>query len=138
MILSLSMILAVLIGFSIERASICMVKAVAEIFTTRRAFMLISFAKTIVWIELVTIPLTWLFPDVRANRHMLGYSWAAVTGGIVFGIGAAVNRACAISILSRLGEGELSMLLTIAAMLFGAAIAADMAGLSNSTPTCES
>ena len=38
-----------------------MVKAVAEIFTTRRAFMLISFAKTIVWIELVTIPLTWLF-----------------------------------------------------------------------------
>jgi hypothetical protein len=46
--------------------------------------MLISFAKTIVWIELVTIPLTWLFPDVRANRHMLGYSWAAVTGGIVF------------------------------------------------------
>jgi uncharacterized protein len=115
-----------------------MVKAVAEIFTTRRAFMLISFAKTIVWIELVTIPLTWLFPDVRANRHMLGYSWAAVTGGIVFGIGAAVNRACAISILSRLVEGELSMLLTIAAMLFGAAIAADMAGLSNSTPTCES
>jgi uncharacterized membrane protein YedE/YeeE len=132
MILSLSMILAVVIGFSIQRASICMVKAVAEILTTHRAFMLISFAKTIVWIELVTIPLTWLFPDVRANRHMLGFSWAAVTGGIVFGIGAAVNRACAISILSHLGEGELSMLLTIAAMLFGAAIAADMAGLSNS------
>jgi uncharacterized membrane protein YedE/YeeE len=131
MILALSMI-AVAIGFSIERASICMVKPVAEIFTTHRAFMLISFAKTIVWIELVTIPLTWLFPDVRANRHILGFSWAAVTGGIVFGIGAAVNRACAISILSRLGEGELSMLLTIAAMLFGAAIASDVAGLSNS------
>ena len=109
-----------------------MVKAVAEILTTHRAFLLISFAKTVVWIELVTIPLTWLFPDVRANRHMLGFSWAAVTGGIVFGIGAAVNRACAISILSHLGEGELSMLLTIAAMLFGAAIAADVAGLSNS------
>jgi uncharacterized membrane protein YedE/YeeE len=120
------------IGFSIQRASICMVKAMAEILTTHRAFMLISFAKTVVWIELVTIPLTWLFPDVRANRHMLGFSWAAVTGGIIFGIGAAVNRACAISILSRLGEGELSMLLAIAAMLFGAAIAADMAGLSNS------
>jgi hypothetical protein len=91
MILSLSMILAVVIGFSIQRASICMVKAVAEIFTTHRAFMLISFAKTILWIELVMIPLTWLFPDVRANRHILGFSWAAVTGGIVFGIGAAVK-----------------------------------------------
>jgi hypothetical protein len=68
MILSLSMILAIVIGFSIQRASICMVKAVAEILTTHRTFMLISFAKTIVWIELVTIPLTWLFPDVRANR----------------------------------------------------------------------
>jgi hypothetical protein len=45
---------------------------------------------------------------------------------------AAVNRACAISILTRLGEGDLSMLLTIAAMLFGAAIAADMASLSHS------
>jgi uncharacterized protein len=132
MILSLSMILAVVIGFSIERASICMVKAVAEPLTTHRAFMLISFAKIILWIELVTIPLTWLYPDVRANRHILGFSWAAVTGGLVFGIGAAVNRACAISILSRLGEGDLSMLLTIAAMLFGAAIAANMVGLSNS------
>jgi uncharacterized membrane protein YedE/YeeE len=132
MIISLSMTLAVVIGFSIERAIICMVKAVAEILTTHRAFMLISFAKTILWIELVTIPLTWLYPDVRANRHILGFAWAAVTGGFVFGIGAAVNRACAISILSRLGEGDLSMLLTIAAMLFGAAIAANMAGLSNS------
>ena len=94
--------------------------------------MLISFAKIILWVELVTIPLTWLFPDVRANRHILGFSWPAVTGGFVFGIGAAVNRACAISILSRLGEGDLSMLLTIAAMLFGTAIAANMAGLSNS------
>jgi len=57
MILSLSMILAVVIGFSIQRASICMVKAVAEIFTTHRALMLISFAKTILWIELVMVPL---------------------------------------------------------------------------------
>src|SRR2546430_2202859 len=130
MIRSLSMILAIVIGFSIQRASICIVKAAAEILTTHGAFMLISFAKTIVWIELVTIPLTWLFPDVRANRHILGFSWAAVTGGFAFGIGTAVNRACAISILSRLGEGESSMLLTIAAMLFDAAIAADMAGLS--------
>ncbi|PZR90668.1 MAG: hypothetical protein DLM68_04400 [Hyphomicrobiales bacterium] len=60
--------------------------------------MLISFAKTILWMELVTIPLTWLFPDVRANRHILGFSWAEVTEGFVIGIGAAVNRACAISI----------------------------------------
>jgi hypothetical protein len=28
-------------------------------------------------------------PDVRANRHILGVSWAAITGGFVFGIGAA-------------------------------------------------
>ena len=47
--------LAGLVGFFADRTSICTVKAVEEIFTTRRAFMLLSFAKTVLWMTGVSI-----------------------------------------------------------------------------------
>jgi uncharacterized membrane protein YedE/YeeE len=38
---------------------------------------------------------------------------------LLFGVGAAVNGGCALSTVSRFGDGELAMLLTLAAMLLG-------------------
>jgi hypothetical protein len=49
-----SFALAALLGFAAHRASICTVKAVEEVLTTRRAFMLLSFAKTVLWVMAVT------------------------------------------------------------------------------------
>ncbi len=47
-------LLAVLLGFASHRGSICMVKAVSEILSTRRVYMLASFGKTLLWFMLAT------------------------------------------------------------------------------------
>ncbi len=115
----LSLFLAALLGFAAHRASVCTVKAVAEVFHTRRAYMLLSFVKTILWITAISLPLIWLLPATRASGQGWGMSMYAVTGGFVFGMGATVNRGCAFSTLSHLGDGQVGMLLTLAGFCLG-------------------
>ena len=62
-----SFALAALLGFAAHRASICTVKAIEEVLTTRRAFMLVSFGKTILWIMAITTLLLWALPETRVN-----------------------------------------------------------------------
>ena len=49
-------VLAAILGFSAHRASICTVRAVAELLHSRRGFMLASVVKSMLWISAVTIP----------------------------------------------------------------------------------
>ena len=114
-----SLFLAALLGFSIHRASVCTVRAVAEVLSTRRAYMFLSFVKTILWILAITMPLIWLLPAARASGHGWGMSLYAVAGGFMFGVGAALNGGCAFSTLSKLGDGQVRMLLTLGAFCLG-------------------
>ena len=50
----LAILLAAVIGFAVHRASLCNVKAVAELLTSQRAHMLGSFFKTMLWVIVVT------------------------------------------------------------------------------------
>ena len=45
--------------------------------------------------------------------------WVGVLGGFLFGMGAALNKGCAFSTLSRLGDGQLAMLVTLAGFCSG-------------------
>ncbi len=107
--------LAALLGFTAHRAGICSVKAVSEVITTRRAHMLGSFAKTVLWIMTAMTAFVWAAPE-----HMfpagLAPSPASVAVAFAFGMGAAINGGCAVSTVTRLGNGDLGMLLTIAAV----------------------
>ncbi len=116
-----SFALAALLGFAAHRASICTVKAVEEVLTTRRAFMLLSFAKTILWIMAVTTLLLWALPEARVNSTGWQVSLYGLAGGLVFGMGAVFNKGCAFSTLTRLGGGQLSMLLSLAGFALGVA-----------------
>ena len=121
-ILVFSLVLAALLGFAAHRASICTVRAVAEVLSTRRAYMLLSFIKTILWIIAITMPLIWLLPATGASTQRWGMSNYAVAGGFIFGIGAAMNRGCAFSTLTRLSDGHLGMLLTLAGFCVGVSV----------------
>ncbi len=44
----------------------------------------------------------------------------ALLGGVLFGLGAALNQGCSLSTLTRLAEGQWSMLLTLAGLGLGA------------------
>src|SRR5919106_5809057 len=103
----LSLLLAALLGFAIHRGSVCMVRGVAEVLSTGRAYMLLSFGKAVLWVVIVTSPMLWLAPAPGPLDHSWALSGYAFAGGFLFGVGAAVNRGCAFSTLGRLGNGEL-------------------------------
>ena len=126
--------LAALLGFAAHRASICTVKAVEEVLTTRRGFMLVSFAKTVLWVMAVTALLAWALPGSRANLAGWPISLTGLAGGLVFGVGAVLNKGCAFSTLTRLGGGQLSMLVSLAGFVLGV-LGHGLLSPSDSAPT---
>src|SRR6266487_2211051 len=118
-VLVISCGLAALLGFAAQRASICNVRAVAEVISCGGAYMLASIGKTVLWVIAVTMPFFWLMPSASGNLEAWSLSWLSVAGGFVFGIGAAINGACAISTMSRLADGQLSMLATLLGFVCG-------------------
>ena len=112
-------VLAFILGFAAHRASICTVRAVAEIMHSRTAYMAASIGKTILWIVLVTVPFFWLVPST--GPYMAGWQLTAgaALGGFLFGIGAGINGACAYATMARLMDGEGRMIATIAGFALG-------------------
>jgi len=123
----LAIVLGTILGFSAHRASVCTVRAVAEVMGSRRAYMFASVGKSWLWIWAVALPFLWLFPAAGS-----GDGWSltatAVLGGFLFGLGAAFNGGCAYSTMARLADGEGRMLAAIAGFALGAAAFATLAG----------
>jgi len=120
--LAVASLLAALLGFAAHRANVCTVRAVAEILSTRRAYMLAAFAKTVLWVLAITLPLAWWLGDAAAPPTVWPLTRNALLGGLVFGMGAALNRGCAFSTLTRLCDGQLSMLITVGGFASGVAV----------------
>jgi uncharacterized membrane protein YedE/YeeE len=114
--------LAAILGLAAQRASICSVVAVEEVLEHRRADMLISFLKAGLWVVVVTITLTWLAGERTATPSAWQLSWAAMLGGLVFGVGAAVNGGCAISTLRKLACGRFVLGFALLGFVLGAAV----------------
>ncbi|SDB14467.1 YeeE/YedE thiosulfate transporter family protein [Bauldia litoralis] len=113
------LVLAFILGFAAHRASICMVRAVAEIQHSRTGYMAASIGKTILWIVLVTLPVFWLAES--SGPYLGGWqltAWA-VAGGFLFGAGAGINGACAYSTMTRLMDGEGRMAATVIGFTIG-------------------
>ena len=116
----LSLLLAALLGFAVHRGSVCMVRGVAEVVSTGRARMLLSFAKAAVWVLIVTTLISWLAPSLRPLAYGWAWSGYALVGGFLFGVGAAVNRGCTFSTLGRLGNGDIGAWFTLGGFALGA------------------
>ena len=128
------LVLAFVLGFAAHRASICMVRAVAELQHSRTAFMAASIGKTILWIVLVTLPFFWLVEP--AGPYFGGWQltpWA-VAGGFLFGAGAAINGACAYSTMTRLMDGEGRMAATVVGFAIGVVLFSVLVGAGHLAP----
>lgn len=123
----MALALVMLIGFAAHRASLCTVRAVAEILSSGTAWMLASFLKAAAWAAAIAGALTLLYPSVAIPVLERTPHAAALTGAFVFGIGAAVNGGCSLSTLQRLADGDLSMLATLAAFVSGVVAANELA-----------
>src|SRR5207244_1034380 len=120
----LAMVLALILGFASHRASICTVRAVAEVMSSRNGSMFASVGRSVLWVWALTLPIFWLIPS--AGSGILGWqlSGMALLGGMSFGLGAAVNGGCAYSTMARLVDGGGLLLaaryrLSTAALLIG-------------------
>lgn len=116
---STALLLAAFIGFSSHRASLCTVKAVAELMSSRRAFVLASFAKATIWVAMIYGTLAFFTSFGPGTFQVYEPRGIALLGGFLFGIGAAINGGCSLSTLQRLADGDLWMLLTLAGIVTG-------------------
>jgi uncharacterized membrane protein YedE/YeeE len=106
-------VLAAILGFSAHRASICTVRAVAELLHSRRGFMMMSIVKSMLWISAVTVPFYLLSRSSPPQAGAWQLSVMTTLGGFMFGFGAAMNGACVYSTMARLADGEIAMAVTV-------------------------
>lgn len=110
---------ALLIGFAAHRASLCNVRAVAELMTAGTMHMLWSLLQAMLWAATLTGVLVLVFgltPQPAWERTPLPW---ALAGGLLFGMGAALNGGCSLSTLTRLADGDLGMLVALGGFLAG-------------------
>lgn len=125
--LFVSWALAAILGFAAHRASICTVRAVAELLSTGRAYCLLSFGKSVLWVLSIILPLLWLGPGLGASIHGYALSSASLLGGFLFGMGAALNGGCSFSTLTRLADGQLRMLVSLLGFALGVLLEIEIA-----------
>lgn len=118
--LTLSLVLAAVLGAAAHRGGLCTVKAVAEVLTSRRGWVLWSFLKAMLW----TLTILGIAAALGASPGLRHWplTGVALLGGVVFGLGAGVNGSCSFSTLSRLADGHLVMLCTLAGWPLGMAV----------------
>ena len=123
--LAFALAVAALLGAAAHRGGLCTVRAVAEVLTTRRGHILWSFLKASLWTT------SFLALAAAAGRAAplasFSFDWIVVAGGLLFGIGAALNGACALSTFARLAEGHVAMAFAPLGWLAGMAALAEVA-----------
>ncbi|QJE72281.1 YeeE/YedE family protein [Aerophototrophica crusticola] len=117
-LLPVSLPLAFIVGLAAQKGSICAVAGVEELLSRKRPDQLLAILACALWVAVVTVPLHWLSPGYRLASS-LDTDWAMLAGGVAFGVGAAVNKGCAHSTLSRCASGNVAGAMTVLGMLAG-------------------
>jgi len=68
---------------------------------------------------LLTAPASYFFPEHFPAPVPKGPLWTGLLGGLLFGLGAALNRGCSFSTLQRLADGDWRMLASLGGFLGG-------------------
>lgn len=114
--------LVAFLGYASHRASLCTVRAVADVLEGRRFGMLGGFARAVLWAMLLTVPASYFFPERFPLPVANGPLWTGLLGGLLFSLGAALNSGCSFSTLQRLADGDWRMLATLGGFLGGSSL----------------
>jgi hypothetical protein len=111
LVLLTAALLAVIMGYAIQRGATCTVAAVDEVLTKRKANRLHALLEAAIWVLgglLIARALGFASPTP------VGYAVTGLTvlGAALLGMGAAVNRACVFGAVARFGSGEWAYLAT--------------------------
>ncbi|TWC35694.1 toxin CptA [Pseudomonas sp. SJZ079] len=118
MIGAMSVLLALLLGFAIQRGGTCTVAALEEVVQHHRWTRLRALLETSLWVfgGVVLLRAFGRLPQVP-----LGYPlhWQAALGGVLLGLGALINGGCAFGVVARIGSGQWAWLATPPGFLLG-------------------
>jgi uncharacterized membrane protein YedE/YeeE len=120
--LTIASICAALMGFAIQRGGTCLVAAVDEVVSKRRASRLIALAEAslLVAAGMVVAQLLGILPMAPRAFALTGWT---VAGGMIMGLGAYVAGACVFGAVARIGNGEAAYFLVPAGFFLGCATA---------------
>lgn len=120
-VLFVSALLGIGFGFAAQRGSICAVRGVREVLEQRSLQQMRAVLLCMIWVVATAVPLVWLDREAHlAPLYAAGF--AAFGGGLLFGVGAALNGSCSFGTLIGLGAGDLSYLGTLAGLAIGFAL----------------
>lgn len=108
---AVALLSAALMGLAIQRGATCMVAAIDEILTERRARRAAALGEAAIWVgglAAIAAAAGWL----AMTPATYSVTPETVVGGILLGIGAWVNRACVFGAVARIGSGEWAYLAT--------------------------
>ena len=98
--------LVAFLGYTSHRASLCTVRAVADLLQAGRFERFGGFIRAVLRAMLPTLPAGYLFPE-RFPSPMAGSSlWGGLLGGLLSGFDAALNRGCSFSTQQRLADAD--------------------------------
>ncbi|ABG33142.1 response regulator SirA [Roseobacter denitrificans] len=129
------LMLAFCVGYAIRRGSICAVAATQSLIVERRSRRFRAFGVAAAGAGAVILPLHWLFPASATLSAGYPVTVQVLLAGVAFGLGARINRACALGTLAHLTGGNLVYGLTIVGMVGGAIAMASLGtGAGNDAP----
>jgi hypothetical protein len=102
---------AALMGLAIQRGATCMVAAVDEIVTMRRATRALALGEAALWVGGL-LALAQLGGALVMSPARYAVTVATVAGGVLLGLGAWINRACVFGAIARIGSGQWAWLAT--------------------------
>lgn len=117
-VLAVALLSAALMGLAIQRGATCMVAAVDEALSHRRAHRAAALAEAAVWVgglAFLAAAVGWL----RMTPTVYPVTPGTVAGGVLLGLGAWVNRACVFGAVARIGAGQWAYLATPVGFFLG-------------------
>lgn len=118
LILLVSALCGVAFGYAAQRGSLCVVSGIESLLAGRSPRVFLSFLRTSVWVLAVSLPLAWALAGDQLDG-VAKPTLVVLGGGLLFGVGAAVNGGCSFGTLIRLGGGDASFVATLAGLGFG-------------------
>jgi uncharacterized membrane protein YedE/YeeE len=117
------LILSVLAGFIFHRSKLCMAKAMREPFISGESSMTRAFAISL----FITVPVIAYLKFAKFINPDFGISSAfiisSLIGGILFGLGMVLADSCALSMLWKLSEGQIKLLIVGLFFILGNSVA---------------
>ncbi len=113
---------ALLMGFLVPRSTTCAVAAVLEVLDRGRAWRFGGFALASLSAMVFLWPIAWFTPLPIHFAPSVTPSALIILGGLVFGMGAALNGACVFGTLTKIVSGDTSYLFVLPGLWLGALV----------------